>query len=84
MFEGPFDAIISFVPFYHLIKASFLVWCYYPTSGDNPRGATILYNKLIEPYITPIVLQFLAIVETNKRSDRGRLGKGLRRWQDGE
>ena len=70
MFEGPFDSIISFIPFYHLIKACFLVWCYYPTSGDNPRGATILYNTLIDPYVTPVVQEFLAIIESGKKSQK--------------
>ena len=49
--EGIADFLISFIPFYFLLKVAFLVWCYYPST----KGATQVYNIIVKPYVVPFV-----------------------------
>jgi receptor expression-enhancing protein 5/6 len=44
LFSG---CIIKILPFYFMLKLIFLVWCFMP----NTKGAIIIYNKLIKPFI---------------------------------
>ncbi|TRY66942.1 hypothetical protein TCAL_07657 [Tigriopus californicus] len=39
------DILVGWVPFYWLIKCSFLLWCMSPM-----EGSTIIYNRVILPY----------------------------------
>ncbi|KAL1433103.1 hypothetical protein MTO96_002068 [Rhipicephalus appendiculatus] len=41
------DGILSFFPFYWLVKVVFLVYCFLPTRSN---GSTRIYNSLIRPY----------------------------------
>ena len=52
--EGIADFLISFIPFYFLIKVAFLVWCYYPST----KGAQQMYNAVVKPYIVPVINDF--------------------------
>ena len=52
--EGVADFLISFIPFYFLLKAFFLVWCYHPST----KGAQQVYNAVIKPYIVPAINDF--------------------------
>ncbi|EPY51146.1 ER membrane protein DP1/Yop1 [Schizosaccharomyces cryophilus OY26] len=45
--------ILYYVPFYWLIKAVFILWLALPKFN----GATVIYNYVIRPYITPHVLR---------------------------
>ncbi|CAL1292191.1 unnamed protein product [Larinioides sclopetarius] len=40
------DFIVSFIPFYWLLKCLFLIWCFAPMANN---GSTILYNRIIRP-----------------------------------
>ncbi|KAF8777443.1 Receptor expression-enhancing protein 5 like protein [Argiope bruennichi] len=40
------DFIVSFIPFYWLLKCLFLIWCFAPLANN---GSTILYNRVIQP-----------------------------------
>ena len=46
--ESLTDFFLYWVPFYHLVKIAFLVWCFLPTT----RGAEVLYVKLVEPILS--------------------------------
>ena len=52
--EGIADFLISFIPFYFLLKVAFLVWCYYPST----KGASQVYNLVVRPYIVPAINDF--------------------------
>lgn len=47
--EGSADYLLQYIPFFLLIKAAFLVWCYYPKT----QGAKVIYNSVIKPYLVP-------------------------------
>lgn len=47
--EGSADFLLQYIPFYLLIKATFLVWCYYPKT----QGAKLIYTAAIKPYVVP-------------------------------
>jgi len=46
LIESFTDLLFNWVPFYHLFKVIFLIWCYAPQT----RGAEKIYKRLIEPY----------------------------------
>jgi len=41
------DFLLYWVPFYHMIKIGFLVWCMHPSF----RGANKIYKNVIEPFL---------------------------------
>jgi len=47
--EGGLGFIMFSIPFYTLIKACFLVWCYYPKT----QGAQLIYTSVIKSYLVP-------------------------------
>ena len=49
--EGVADSILQYIPFYFVIKITFLVWCFYP----GVDGAKLVYESAIRPHIAPIV-----------------------------
>jgi len=42
-----FGPILSFIPFYHVIKMLTFMWLFYPKSN----GAGVLYEKIVRPYL---------------------------------
>ena len=38
--------ILSFIPFYYVMKVAMLIWMFHPSS----QGATTLYNNFILPF----------------------------------
>merc|ERR1739838_457465 len=42
------DILLSWFPFYHLLKCTFLIWCMAPV---NYNGSKLIYNKLIRPWV---------------------------------
>jgi len=42
-----FGWLISFIPFYHVIKLLLLLWLFYPKSN----GAEIVYSKFLRPWL---------------------------------
>ncbi len=51
LFEAITDFLISFIPFYFIIKVLFLIWCYYPST----LGAKKIYTVFFKPYIVPYI-----------------------------
>jgi receptor expression-enhancing protein 5/6 len=51
MVESIADFLVSFIPFYYLLKVAFLVWC----QESNWRGATVVYNKVLKPFVVPLM-----------------------------
>jgi len=49
--ESSADFMLSMIPFYSLIKATFLVWCYYPKT----QGAKFIYSAVIKPHLVPLL-----------------------------
>merc|ERR1712137_1486093 len=45
------DFLISFIPFYFLIKVVFLIWCYHPSFN----GATVIYDALLKEHLVPLL-----------------------------
>ena len=45
--ESLTDFFLYWIPFYHLVKIAFLVWCFLPST----RGAELIYVKVIEPVL---------------------------------
>ncbi|CAE7449027.1 REEP5 [Symbiodinium microadriaticum] len=43
--------LIPFIPFYFLLKAAFLIWCYHPSFN----GATVLYDALLKEHLVPML-----------------------------
>eukprot|EP00118_Oscarella_pearsei_P024616 m.306434 g.306434 ORF g.306434 m.306434 type:complete len:199 (+) comp41232_c0_seq1:116-712(+) len=41
------DILLSWMPFYFLLKCVFLVWCMVPITGN---GSDVIYNRVIRPY----------------------------------
>jgi len=41
------DLFLYWIPFYHLMKMAFLVWCYLP----HTMGALGIYKRIIEPFL---------------------------------
>jgi len=41
------DILLSWLPFYFLVKCVFLVWCSAPTPGN---GSDFIYNRIIRPF----------------------------------
>lgn len=35
------------IPFYHVFKIAFLVWCFYPST----QGARVIYHSVVEPLL---------------------------------
>jgi len=48
-FESIADVFISSIPYYFVTKVGFLVWCFLPQT----KGATIVYDMIVKPYIVP-------------------------------
>jgi receptor expression-enhancing protein 5/6 len=46
--ESATDFLFYWIPFYHLTKAIFLVWCYLPST----LGAQYIYLHFIEPVLS--------------------------------
>lgn len=42
------DILLSWFPFYYLLKCTFLIWCMAPV---NYNGSKLIYNKLIRPWV---------------------------------
>ncbi|KMZ05948.1 LOW QUALITY PROTEIN: uncharacterized protein Dsimw501_GD18168 [Drosophila simulans] len=42
------NLLTSMIPFYWLLKCTFLIWCMLPTERN---GSTIIYHKLVRPYL---------------------------------
>ncbi|EDW98704.1 receptor expression-enhancing protein 5 [Drosophila yakuba] len=40
--------LTSLIPFYWLLKCTFLIWCMLP---NKHNGSTIIYHKLVRPYL---------------------------------
>ena len=47
LLESFIDVLLSWMPFYYIIKFCFLIWCYLPQS----RGAVFLYEHLLCPFL---------------------------------
>jgi len=47
LLESLTDFFLYWIPLYHLVKISFLVWCMLPQT----RGAEVIYVKVIEPVL---------------------------------
>ena len=45
--ESLTDFFLYWIPFYHLVKIAFLVWCFLPST----RGAEVIYVKVVEPVL---------------------------------
>lgn len=45
--ESMTDFFLFWIPFYHVVKVGFLVWCFLPST----RGAEVVYHKVIEPVL---------------------------------
>ncbi|XP_050541401.1 receptor expression-enhancing protein 5-like [Daktulosphaira vitifoliae] len=45
--EFPAQCILSWIPFYSLVKTIFFVWCYIPIHNN---GSIVMYNRFIRPY----------------------------------
>ncbi|XP_014249480.1 receptor expression-enhancing protein 5-like isoform X2 [Cimex lectularius] len=45
--EFPSDVLLSWFPFYWLLKCIFMIWLFLPISAN---GSIILYNNVIRPY----------------------------------
>lgn len=63
--EGIADFLISFIPFYFLLKAFFLVWCYHPST----KGAQQVYNVVVKPYIVPALNDFESKNKASSKSE---------------
>ena len=51
LMEGVADSILQYIPFYFVVKITFLVWCFYP----GIDGAKVVYEYVIKPNVAPIV-----------------------------
>jgi len=49
IFEEFGDVFLSYIPFYRVIKATFLIWAFY----SKTQGANTVYTNLIKPYVVP-------------------------------
>lgn len=48
-FEGAFDALIGFVPFYQVAKFVLIIWCYVPLKRN---GSDFFYDRYLSPTLT--------------------------------
>lgn len=62
LFEGIADSLLMYIPFYFLLKITFLVWCFYPGTD----GATIVYSYFIKPNVVPLLG---ALVKHDKKKE---------------
>mmetsp|Transcript_15988 Transcript_15988/g.49473 ORF Transcript_15988/g.49473 Transcript_15988/m.49473 type:complete len:157 (-) Transcript_15988:82-552(-) len=49
---GPLDFVLGFLPFYFYLKLALLVWLFSPTT----KGAAIVYDKVVKPYVFPLLV----------------------------
>jgi len=47
--ENLFSFLVSWIPFYYIIKCGFFLWLYHPKF----MGAGLVYNKVVKPYAMP-------------------------------
>ena len=64
LIEGVADSILQYIPFYFIVKITFLVWCFYPGTD----GAKVVYESVIQPNVVPL-LGSLVKGNGNKKKD---------------
>ena len=62
IFEGLCESLLQYIPLYLVLKCTFLVWCFNPSS----KGASVCYSYVIRPYFMP----FLGIIDTKQKKDQ--------------
>jgi receptor expression-enhancing protein 5/6 len=51
LLESTLSFLVTWIPFYFLIKLAFLVWLYHPTTS----GAVVVYSSVVRPYVLPVL-----------------------------
>jgi len=63
--EGSADYLLQYISFFPMIKAAFLVWCYYPKT----QGAKVIYQAVVKPYVVPALGLGAAAPKKEKKED---------------
>eukprot|EP00698_Gefionella_okellyi_P012210 TRINITY_DN3275_c0_g1_i1.p1 TRINITY_DN3275_c0_g1~~TRINITY_DN3275_c0_g1_i1.p1 ORF type:complete len:196 (+),score=40.90 TRINITY_DN3275_c0_g1_i1:40-588(+) len=69
-FEGVADYLISWVPFYYILKAAFQVYLLYP----RMKGAEHLYKNYVQPMLT----QHENVIDEQIRTSHERLSRSIK------
>ena len=51
---------LFWLPFYHVLKIVFLVWCFHPSS----KGALVIYQRVLQPLFSQVEAKVDEVVET--------------------